>query len=121
MPTHFVIPRSLTEIEYTKLANFFRDGRAAVWVYSLDNASLVRMAELMPTITDTQQENTILENVRKCDPLMRQPFILELSKCLPNIQDVQISFTKLRELFTADSTRQFMVGAMPFIRSDIHV
>lgn len=110
LPTHFVIPRSISETEYMKLANSFRNGRAAIWVYSLENASLVRMAELMPTITDTRQENTILEIVRKCDPLMRQPFILELSKCLPNVQDVQISFTKLRELFTADSTRQFMVS-----------
>lgn len=110
LPTHFVIPRSISEIEYMKLANFFRNERAAIWVYSLENASLVRMAELMPTITDTRHENTILEIVRKCDPLMRQPFILELSKCLPNIQDVQISFTKLRELFTADSTQEFLVS-----------
>lgn len=111
LPMHFVIPRSITETDYFKLANCFRNGRTAVWVYSLQNASLIRMAELMPTITDTRQENTILEIVRKCDPLMRQPFILELGKLLPNIQDVQISFTKLRDLFTPDTTRQFMVSS----------
>lgn len=114
LPTHFVIPRSISEVDYLKLAECFRGGRTAIWVYSLENASLVRMAELMPTITDTRQENTILEIVRKCDPLMRQPFIMELSKCLPNIHDVQISFTKLRDLFTPDSTRHFMVGLLSF-------
>lgn len=109
LPLHFVIPRSISETDYLKLANYFRNGRTAVWVYSLENASLVRMAELIPTITDTRQENTILEIVRKCDPLMKQPFILELGKCLPNIQDVYISFTKLRDLCAPENTRQFMV------------
>lgn len=109
LPMHFVIPKSISEIDYVKLANCFRNGRAAIWVYSLENAALVRMAELMPTITDTRQENAILEIVRKCDPLMRQPHLMELSKLLPSNNDVQISYTKLRDLFTPDSTRQFMV------------
>lgn len=109
LPMHFVIPRSLTESDYTKIANSFRNGRAAIWVFSLGNVSLVRLAELMPTITDTRQENRILEIVRMCDPLMQEPFIMELSKCLPSNQDVQISYTKLRDLFTPESTRQFMV------------
>lgn len=109
LPMHFVIPRSVSETDYMKIANSFRNGRAAIWVYSLGSASLVRLAELMPTITDTRQENVILEIVRKCDPLMQQPFVMELSKCLPSNQDVQISYTKLRDLFTPDSTRQFMV------------
>lgn len=67
------------------------------------------MAELIPTISDTKQENTMLELVRKCDPLMRQPYIMELSKCLPSIQDVYVSYLKLKDLCTPDSTRQFMV------------
>lgn len=109
LPLHFVIPRSLTESEYMKIANLFRNGRAAIWVYSLGNVSLVRLAELMPTITDTRQENRLLEIIRKCDPMMQEPFIMELSKCLPSNQDVQISYTKLRDLLTPESTRQFVV------------
>lgn len=68
------------------------------------------MAELIPTITNGKQENTMLELVRKCDPLMRQPHIMELSKVLPSIQDVYVSYVKLRELCTSDSTREFMVS-----------
>lgn len=109
LPMHYVIPRSILESDYSNLSHCFRNNRSAIWVYSLDNASLVRMAELIPTITDTRQENTMLEIVRKCDPLMKQPYIMELSKCLPSIQDVAISYTKLRELCTPESTRQFMV------------
>lgn len=109
LPMHFVIPRSISEVDYLKLSNSFRNGRSAIWVYSLGNVSLVRLAELMPTITDTRQENMILEIIRKCGPMTRPPFIMELSKCLPSNQDVQISYTKLRDLFTPDTTRQFMV------------
>lgn len=109
LPMHFVIPKDMTETEYLKSANYFRNGRSAIWVYSLENASLVRMAELIPTLTDTRPENKILENVRKCDPETKQPHIFELGKCLPNIQDVYISFTKLRDLCTPENTRQFMV------------
>lgn len=109
LPMHFVIPRSISEIEYVKIANSFRNARAAVWVFSLGNVSLVRMAELMPTITDTRQENMILEIVRKCDPMTIQPLVMELSKNLPSNQDVQASYIKLRDLLTPDSTRQFMV------------
>lgn len=109
LPMHFVIPRSISEIDYSKLSNSFRNGRAAIWVYSLGDVSLVRLAELMPTITDTRQENVILEIIRKCDPNMQPPFIMELSKCLPSNQDVQISYTKFRDLCTPDTTRQFMV------------
>lgn len=67
------------------------------------------MAELMPTITDTKQENQMLELVRKCDPKMRQPYLMELTKLLPSIQEVYNSYVKLRELCTPDSMRQFMV------------
>lgn len=109
LPMHFVIPRDLTESDYTTIANSFRSGRAAIWVFSLGNVSLVRLAELLPTITDTRQENRMLAIVQKCDPAMQEPFIMELNKCLPNNQDVQISYTKLRDLFTPESTRQFMV------------
>lgn len=63
----------------------------------------------MPTITDNRKENAIIESVRSCDPNMKQPLLLELSKYLPSNHDVQISYMKLRELFTPDSTRQFLV------------
>lgn len=63
----------------------------------------------MPTITDTKQENQMLELVRKCDPLMKQPYIMELGKLLPSIQEVYLSYVKLKELCTSDSFRNFMV------------
>lgn len=109
LPRHFVIPQCLSDGDYNELARSFRNERAAIWVYSLGNVSLVRMAELMPTITDTRQENKMLETVRRCDPSRKLHFV-QLSKYLPSNQDVFISYTKLRDLMTPDSTRQFMVS-----------
>lgn len=85
-------------------------------VFGLEKAALVRMAELIPTITDSQHENTMLEHIRKCaSPTRVQPHILELSKCLPSIQDVYASFTKLKALCTPDSTRKFVVSIVAFV------
>lgn len=32
MPMHFVIPKSVSDIDYLKLSNFFRNTRTAIWV-----------------------------------------------------------------------------------------
>lgn len=112
LPGHYVIPSQIKECEYNQLANSFRNGRAAIWVFSLGDVSLVRMAELMPTITDMKQENTMMEKVRKCVPSAQQPQLVELSKYLPSNEDVQISYAKFRDLFAPDSTRQFLVNCL---------
>lgn len=68
------------------------------------------MASLLDTIGDTTVENRMLESVRKCDPQKRQPYLVELEKILPSIQDVYHSYMKLRELCAPESDRIFMVS-----------
>lgn len=77
-----------------------------VWGSST-GAALVRMAELLPTITDRTQENIMLEHIRKSHSEKRQPYILDLSKDCPSPKDIQASYIKLRELCAPDSTRLF--------------
>lgn len=36
MPPYFVVPKSIYQSDYLKLANHFRGGRAAIWVYFLN-------------------------------------------------------------------------------------
>uniref|UniRef100_A0A182SEH1 Myotubularin phosphatase domain-containing protein n=1 Tax=Anopheles maculatus TaxID=74869 RepID=A0A182SEH1_9DIPT len=78
-------------------------------VWGFKDAALVRLAELNPDITNTTVENILLEHVRRCDPQKRQPRLLELYKILPSIQDVNLSYIKLRDLCTPDGDQQFMV------------
>jgi hypothetical protein len=68
------------------------------------------MGDLLPDITDNTHENTMLEHVRRCDPLKRQPNLLELTSSLPTIQDVYHSYMKLRELCAPENDRKFMVS-----------
>ncbi|XP_058462507.1 myotubularin-related protein 12 isoform X3 [Malaya genurostris] len=77
-------------------------------VWSIGNAALVRMAELSPEIASFTIENTMLEHVRKCDPLKKAPHLMELSKLLPSIQEVNLSYLKLRKLCIPENDSEFM-------------
>uniref|UniRef100_A0A182VSS7 Myotubularin phosphatase domain-containing protein n=1 Tax=Anopheles minimus TaxID=112268 RepID=A0A182VSS7_9DIPT len=108
LPIHFVVPKHLSDFDYDKISKSFRNNRSAIWVWGIKDAALVRLAELNPNITNTTEENTLLEHVRRCDPQKRQPRLLELYKILPSIQDVNLSYIKLLDLCTPDSDQQFM-------------
>ncbi|XP_065094189.1 myotubularin-related protein 10-A, partial [Ochlerotatus camptorhynchus] len=77
-------------------------------VWSINNAALVRMAELVPEIASSTIENAMLEHVRRCDPLKNPLHLMELSKQLPSIQDVNLSYIKLRKLCIPENDREFM-------------
>uniref|UniRef100_A0A182PPU5 Myotubularin phosphatase domain-containing protein n=1 Tax=Anopheles epiroticus TaxID=199890 RepID=A0A182PPU5_9DIPT len=108
LPMHFVVPKHLSDVDYDNISKSFRNNRSAIWVWGLKDAALVRLAELNPDITNTTVENILLEHVRRCDPQKRQPRLLELYKILPSIQDVNLSYMKLRDLCTPDNDQQFM-------------
>uniref|UniRef100_A0A8D8FN09 Myotubularin-related protein 10-B n=3 Tax=Culex pipiens TaxID=7175 RepID=A0A8D8FN09_CULPI len=108
LPMHYVVPRHLSDVEYVNISKSFRNGRSAIWVWSVGNANLVRMAELKPEIASPTIENTLLEHVRKCDPSKRAPHLMELSKLLPRIQEVNFAYLKLRKLCTPETDSDFM-------------
>ncbi|XP_055628584.1 myotubularin-related protein 10 isoform X2 [Toxorhynchites rutilus septentrionalis] len=108
LPMHYVIPKHLTDKEYLQLSKSFRNCSSAIWVWSIQNAALIRMAELCPDIANSTIENTMLEHVRRCDPIKRPPHLMELSKLLPNIQEVNLSYLKLRKLCILENDREFM-------------
>lgn len=108
----YVVPKSLTDSEYLKLCESFRCKRAAIWVWSLGNASLVRMADLLPDLLNNPKEVThsneslMLEHIRNCSELKCAPRYLELTKGLPSVQDVQSSYIKLQALCTPVDDRK---------------
>uniref|UniRef100_A0A182YN08 Myotubularin phosphatase domain-containing protein n=1 Tax=Anopheles stephensi TaxID=30069 RepID=A0A182YN08_ANOST len=108
LPMHFVVPKHLSDVDYENISKSFRNNRSAIWVWGFKDAALVRLAELNPDVTNTTVENILLEHVRRCDPQKRQPRLLELYKILPSIQDVNLSYMKLRDLCTPDGDQQFM-------------
>lgn len=70
-------------------------------------AALVRMADLLPAITDRVQENTLLEHIRRSHPDKKPPYLIDLGKDCPSPKEVHASYVKLRDLCVPDSTRQF--------------
>lgn len=108
LPMHYVIPKHLTDIEYLNNSKSFRNCRCAIWVWSIQNAALVRMAELNPEIASSTIENTMLEHVRRCDPSKKPIHLMELTKLLPSIQDVNLSYLNLRKLCIPENDREFM-------------
>ncbi|EAT38271.1 AAEL009815-PA [Aedes aegypti] len=108
LPMHYVIPKHLTDIEYLNNSKSFRNCRCAIWVWSIENAALVRMAELNPEIASSTIENTMLEHVRRCDPSKKMIHLMELTKLLPSIQDVNLSYLNLRKLCIPENDREFM-------------
>uniref|UniRef100_A0A0K8TME0 Putative myotubularin-related protein 10-b n=1 Tax=Tabanus bromius TaxID=304241 RepID=A0A0K8TME0_TABBR len=109
LPCFFVIPKCSNVERYLENAKSFYDCRTAFWVYGYGNASLIRMAELKSSITDTSVENITLELIRKCDPEKKELKILNLSDILPSVQDVQRGYMKFRELCTPDTPHKFLV------------
>lgn len=79
-----------------------------------EGASLVRMSDILPTITDRTQENIMLEHVRKSHVEKRQPCIMDLSKECPSPKEIQSSYLKLRDLFIPDSIRTFKIQDFKF-------
>lgn len=68
------------------------------------------MAELNPEIASSTIENTMLEHVRRCDPSKKPIHLMELTKLLPSIQDVNLSYLNLRKLCIPENDREFMVS-----------
>lgn len=114
LPMHFVVPKHLGDVEYMNISKHFRNNRSAIWVWGHRDAALIRLAELNPDITNTTVENMLLEHVRRCDPQKRQPELLELYKILPSIQDVNLSYLKLRDLCTPDNDQEYMAQETRF-------
>ena len=107
LPMNYVVPRALPDSSYLEAAEKFRESRNVIWVFGYESASLVRMAELLPDITDNRTENLMIEYIRTCHPQKHQPHLMELAKCLPSIQDVFEGYRKLRQLCTPDTVKLF--------------
>ncbi|KAF6208274.1 hypothetical protein GE061_016728 [Apolygus lucorum] len=98
LPKWLVVP-DVYDAKLKTASLHFNGGRPPLWCWSSPTGcSLVRMADLMPTVTDRSQENIMLEYVRTSHPKHSQPIIIDLTKDMPTPKDILWSFNKLREL-----------------------
>ncbi|CAG9815842.1 unnamed protein product [Phaedon cochleariae] len=101
-----IVPKSVSDSIINEAVEKFRNRFCPLWVWGTHKgAALVRMADLLPTITDRTEENKLLEHIRKSHPEKKPPHIIDLSS--PTPKDIQSSFMKLRDLCTPENTRVF--------------
>ncbi|KAL6256583.1 hypothetical protein P5V15_012694 [Pogonomyrmex californicus] len=98
---YVVVPASVTDNQLTDAARHFQGNRPPVWSWTNEHgAALVKMSELLPTITERMQENIMFENVRKSHPQKIPPVVIELNKEI-NVKLIAASFTKFISLCAA--------------------
>lgn len=90
----------MTDSQLTDAARHFQGNRPPIWSWTnAHGAALVKMSELLPTITERMQENIMFENVRKSHPQKIPPVVIELNKEI-NVKLIAASFTKFISLCT---------------------
>lgn len=116
LPRWLVVPSRVLDWQLGEAGRHFNSGRPPLWSWSSPyGAALVRMADIVPTITDRVQENIMLECVRKTHPRLARPIVLDLTKDLPSCRELQNSYLKLRELCTPEDIKQFWVQDQHFL------
>ncbi|KAG8224111.1 hypothetical protein J437_LFUL001805 [Ladona fulva] len=109
LPQHLVIPLEVSDQTYMNASKHFQGNFPPVWCWgTTTGAALLRMADIDPSITERDQENIMLEKVRRSHPKQQQPYVIDLH-VLPSPKDVQNSFTKFRELCTPETIEQFWI------------
>lgn len=98
LPKYIIVPASVNDSQLIKVTQHFQGSRPPVWAWSNEQgAALVKMSELLPSITERTQENIMLENIRKNHPRKIQPVIIELNKDI-SVKAIGSSFSKFVHL-----------------------
>jgi len=88
----------VTDSQLTDAARHFQGNRPPVWSWTnAYGAALVKMPELLPTITERMHENIMFENIRKSHPQKNPPIVIELNKEI-NVKLIAMAFTKFTNL-----------------------
>ncbi|XP_020291268.1 myotubularin-related protein 10-B isoform X2 [Pseudomyrmex gracilis] len=106
---YIIVPSSVTDTQLVEAAKYFQGNRPPVWSWtSVHGAALVKMSELLPTITERMQENIMFENVRKSHPQKIPPVVIELNKEI-NVKLITASYAKFTNLCLPENIRQFWI------------
>ncbi|XP_033840185.1 myotubularin-related protein 10 [Periophthalmus magnuspinnatus] len=102
LPEYIVVPASLADQDLRQLAVYFSDSRIPLWCWNHPNGSaLVRMSNIADPIQQKKIER-ILNAITKSHPHHSEVIRVDLDKGLPNIQDIQSAFSKIRQICVID-------------------
>ncbi|KAK5915310.1 hypothetical protein CesoFtcFv8_000912 [Champsocephalus esox] len=103
LPEFIVVPVSLADEDLKKYSVFFTDRRIPLWCWNHPNGSaLVRMAVISEPLQQRRIDQKIFTAITKSHPQRSEVLRSDLDKCLPNIQDIQSGFVKVRQICVID-------------------
>ncbi|XP_033967728.1 myotubularin-related protein 10 [Pseudochaenichthys georgianus] len=103
LPEFIVVPVSLADEDLKKYSVFFTDQRIPLWCWNHPNGSaLVRMATISDPLQQRRIDQKIFTAITKSHPQRSEVLRSDLDKCLPNIQDIQSGFVKVRQICVID-------------------
>lgn len=103
LPEYFVVPSSLADQDLKTFSHSFVGRRMPVWSWSHSNGSaLVRVAVIKDVLQQRKIDQRICNAVTKSHPQRSDVYKSDLDKTLPNIQEIQAAFVKLKQLCVND-------------------
>ncbi|XP_033972149.1 myotubularin-related protein 10 [Trematomus bernacchii] len=103
LPEYIVVPVSLADEDLKKYSVFFTDQRIPLWCWNHPNGSaLIRMAVISDPLQQRRIDQKVFTAITKSHPQRSEVLRSDLDKCLPNIQDIQSGFVKVRQICVID-------------------
>ncbi|XP_071387756.1 myotubularin-related protein 10 isoform X2 [Centroberyx affinis] len=103
LPEYFVVPVSLADQDLKQYSYFFTDKRIPLWCWNHPNGSaLVRMASISDPLQQRRVDQRICTAITKSHPQRSEVLRSDLDKNLPNIQEIQSAFVKIRQICVID-------------------
>ncbi|KAM3877013.1 myotubularin-related protein 10 [Diretmus argenteus] len=103
LPEFFVVPVSLADQDLKQYSYSFTDKRIPLWCWNHPNGSaLVRMASISDPLQQRRLDQRIFTAITKSHPQRSEVLRSDLDKSLPNIQDIQSAFVKVRQICVID-------------------
>ncbi|XP_061820049.1 myotubularin-related protein 10 isoform X1 [Nerophis lumbriciformis] len=103
LPEFIVVPVSLADQDLKQYSIYFTDNRLPLWCWNHPNGSaLLRTASVCDPVQQRKIEQRIITAITKSNLQCSEVFSSDLDKCLPNIQEIQSSFIKIRQICVID-------------------
>ncbi|XP_072472734.1 myotubularin-related protein 10 isoform X2 [Notamacropus eugenii] len=99
LPEYFVVPSSLADQDLKLYSHSFIGRRMPLWCWNHSNGSaLIRMALIKDVLQQKKIDQRICNAITKSHPQRNDVYKSDLDKNLPNIQEIQAAFVKLKQL-----------------------
>ncbi|XP_075431979.1 myotubularin-related protein 10 isoform X3 [Ascaphus truei] len=104
LPEYFVVPSSLADLDLKQYSHSFFGRRMPLWCWNHPNgSSLVRMASIKDLLQQRKIDQRVCNGIIRSHPLRSDVYKSNLDQSLPGIEEIQMAFSKLKQLCVNES------------------